>query len=51
MLGLRLYIELGIILKSNYGRVRLMVRDKGRVIYRATSELRLGYEFESGLRL
>ena len=51
LLGLCLYIELGIILKSNYGRVRLTVRVRGRVIYRATSGLRLGYKFESRLRL
>ncbi len=51
LLGLCLYIELGIVLKFNYGRVRVMVRIRGRVIYRATSGLRLGYEFESGLRL
>ena len=51
MLGLHLYIELGIILKFNYGRVRLTVGVRGRVIYRATSGLRLGYKFELGLRL
>ncbi len=51
LLGLCLYKELGIILKSNYPRVRLIVRVSGRVINRATSGLRLGYKFESGLRL
>ncbi len=51
LLGLCLYIELGIILKSNYGRVRLTVRVRGRVIYRATSGLRLGFELNLGLRL
>jgi hypothetical protein len=51
LLGLRLYIELGIILKSNYGRVRLIVRVRGSIICRGTLGLRLGYEFDSRLRL